>query len=374
MATHAPGETAPPASLSWEEQTKHALFPFDAFPRLLGCVQKNQPPAAADRFRFQWFGLFYQGPEKDAFLARLRLPGGRLKGFQWLELAEIARELADGSVEFNPQGGLDLPGVPVRAGVELLRRVEGIGLSARGTGGDCVQAVRGGERESLPNVGSSPVYGLVCELEQILAQSRAYGDLPGGCEVEFRAVEERSPSTDIPARLVFQAWQPPRPEPVKPAGWPFVPLPGADAWRVLLPGGGDLEVALTAVETVPVCLALLRGWTRQGNRENREQASLANFCAGLGTGKVRDLVERELGRKLARSPLPAPTPGPVGTLPVIPVPGGRLLSGQMAALGAWAAQQQHAEIRIVSPRSLLVLGDGNLPAFEAVLREILHPG
>ena len=371
------GEPASPANLSWEEQTKREIFPFDAFPRLLDCVRQNQPPSAADRFRFQWFGLFYQGPEQDAFLARLRLPGGRVQAFQWRELAQITQELAGGCVEFNSQGGLDLPGVPVRAGVELLRRLEGIGLSARGTGGDCVQAVRGGERENLPAAESPPVYGLVCELEQTLAQSRAYGDLPGGCEVWFRAADKWSPVpgqeavANDPPRLVFQACPPTRSELARPAGWPFVsPTPEADDWRILLPGGDDLEVSLPPAETVPVCLALLRGWTRQANRASREQASLANFCAALGTGTVRDLVESELGRKLARSPLPAPPSGPVSTLPIIPVPGGRLLSGQMAALGDWAAQQQTAEIRVVSPPGVLVLGDRNAPGFEADFRAI----
>ena len=35
----------------------------------------------------------------------------------------------------NSQGGLDLPGVPVTSATEILQRIEGIGLSARQTGG-----------------------------------------------------------------------------------------------------------------------------------------------------------------------------------------------------------------------------------------------
>ena len=67
----------------------------------------------------------------------------------------------------NPQGGLDLPGVPVRAAAEVVRRVEAIGLRTLLTGGDCVQAVRGGEHEH-----DAAIWPLVCALEQALLHDR----------------------------------------------------------------------------------------------------------------------------------------------------------------------------------------------------------
>ena len=361
-------EPVEPAALSWEEQVKGALHPFDAFPRLLACAGTDQPPSAADRFRFQWFGLFYQGPENDAFVLRLRLPGGRLQGFQLLGLADIVQELAGGVVEFNAQGGLDVPGIPVRAGAEALRRVEAIGLSPRGTGGDCVRAVRGGERAGSAPAGSPSIDDLVCALEQALAQSREFGDLPGPCEIEFRAAEEARPANDAAAAcLVFQASRAASAETAWPEGWPREGSAAAPIWEVLLPGSGELGVALASADIVPVCLALLRVWSRQADRTRREQAALASFCARLGTGELRSALERELGQSLAPSAGSAAPADPAGGPSPCPVPAGRLLSGQLVALARLAAQNGLDELRFVRPGGLLVPGGADPAAFEAAL-------
>ena len=121
---------------SREEQIKRGLAPLDSYARLWECAVANRPPDADDQFRFQWFGLFYQAPVQDAFTLRLRLPGGRLRPFQLAGLADIAQQHASGAVVLNSQGGLDLPGVPVTSATEILQRIDGIGLSARQTGGD----------------------------------------------------------------------------------------------------------------------------------------------------------------------------------------------------------------------------------------------
>ena len=366
-------EPVEPAALSWEEQVKATLHPFDAFPQLLVCADTDQPPSADDRFRFQWFGLFYQGPENDAFVLRLRLPGGRLKGFQLLGLAEIAQELAGGVVEFNAQGGLDLPGIPVRACAEALRRVEAIGLSPRGTGGDCVQAVRGGEREGGAHAEPPLVYDLVCALEQTLAQSREFGNLPGPCEIELRAAAEKWPANgDTAACLIFQASRVASAEMVWPESWPREGA-AAPIWQVLLPSGGELGAAFTAAEILPVCLALLRVWSRQADRSSREQAALANFCAQLGAEEMRAALEAELGKSLASSTGSRASADPADIPLPYPVPDGRLLSGQMVALARLAAQCDVDELRFVRPGCLLVPGGVDRAAFEAVLHQTSVP-
>ncbi|MBE7212365.1 MAG: NirA family protein, partial [Gluconacetobacter diazotrophicus] len=83
------GVPPPAAPRSEEERIKRALHPLDAFGRLLDCAEQDRPPDGDDAFRFQWFGLFYQGPRQDAFTLRLRLPGGRLRAFQLAGLAEL---------------------------------------------------------------------------------------------------------------------------------------------------------------------------------------------------------------------------------------------------------------------------------------------
>ena len=373
-ASGAPATRSEPAPLSWEEQVKQALSPFDAFPRLLACAEADQPPAEADRFRFQWFGLFYQGPGSDAFVLRVRLPGGRLRGFQWLGLTEVVQELARGVVEWNACGGLDLPGIPVRAGAEVLRRVEALGLSPRGTGGDCVRAVRGAEREGCLRAEPPLVYGLVCALEQVLAQSREFGDLPGPCEVEFRAADGGGAADGERARIIFRVSGPAASAPVTPEGWPREKAADAPTWQVLLPGSGELGVALTRADIVPTCLALLRVWSRRAERIRREQAALEKFCAGLGTAKLRAALEQELGKSLVSSSGSAASAAvEEEALLLLEVPGGRLSSAQMVSLARLVARCGVDELRLVRPGCLLVPGGAEAAAFEAILRRTLVP-
>src|SRR2546423_7423234 len=71
--------------LVFEERVKRELHPLDAYPRLLENAAQNQAPDKEDAFRFKWNGLFYLAPNKDAFMARLRIPGGVLNTFQFRE-------------------------------------------------------------------------------------------------------------------------------------------------------------------------------------------------------------------------------------------------------------------------------------------------
>src|SRR5438445_7008215 len=93
----------PPAAqksedLIFEERVKRELHPLDAYPQLLENAATNKAPDKEDTFRFKWNGLFYLTPNKEAFMARLRIPGGQLRTFQLRELAHIAKDLTTGYV------------------------------------------------------------------------------------------------------------------------------------------------------------------------------------------------------------------------------------------------------------------------------------
>src|SRR5579863_3073883 len=76
---------APPKAeenLIFEERVKRELHPLDAFPVLLEHASANKAPERENIFRFKWNGLFYLTPNKEAFMARLRIPAGQLNTFQ----------------------------------------------------------------------------------------------------------------------------------------------------------------------------------------------------------------------------------------------------------------------------------------------------
>src|SRR4051812_13735773 len=71
--------------LIFEERVKRELHPLDAYGQILENAIGNKAPDKEEIFRFKWNGLFYLTPVKDAFMARLRIPGGFLNTHQLRE-------------------------------------------------------------------------------------------------------------------------------------------------------------------------------------------------------------------------------------------------------------------------------------------------
>src|SRR5690349_15791352 len=78
--------------LIFEERVKRELHPLDAYGQIVENAAANIAPDKEDTFRFKWNGLFYLSPVKNAFMARLRIPGGVVKTYQLRELARIGSE------------------------------------------------------------------------------------------------------------------------------------------------------------------------------------------------------------------------------------------------------------------------------------------
>ncbi len=346
-----PSSVAPQAELPATEDIKRRLHPMDSFPRLLECVATNRPPAPDDAFRFQWFGLFYQAPRQDAFRLRLRLPGGRLRAFQFTGLAEITQRCAAGEVLLNAQGGLDIPGVPLSMAAVIVGEAEGIGLSARQTGGDCVQCVRGGEYDGWDDSSPESLYPLVCKLEQALAHSRRLADLPGGCEVIFLAADESllASRDDSPDRLILRTVTSDSGEETN--------------FLLLIPGGPQGGWRLPSSQVVPGCVRLLEMWAAGANRTRQQDRSLAGYCHFLGREEANALFDRT-GWQALPQPSVAELVRPEVIAPsVLPVHGGRLLSGQLHRIGEILREQNLSEARLIRG------GLGLAPGIGAYARE-----
>src|SRR5688572_10112014 len=96
------------ADLTQEERIKRELHPLDAYSLLLQHSTGNQAPDKENVFRFKWHGLFYLTPNKEAFMARLRIPGGQLKSFQLREIARTADELTTGYIQITTRANLQI--------------------------------------------------------------------------------------------------------------------------------------------------------------------------------------------------------------------------------------------------------------------------
>ena len=91
-------------------------------------------------FRFKWNGLFFLTPVKDAFMARLRIPGGLVNTFQLRELAHIAKRSHDRlRADHHAREPSRLRLIAPKDAPEFLRRVQSVGLHTRGSGADNIR-------------------------------------------------------------------------------------------------------------------------------------------------------------------------------------------------------------------------------------------
>src|SRR5437870_5446853 len=125
--------------LIFEERVKRERHPLDAYDQLVENAINNKAPDKEEIFRFKWNGLFFLAPNKEAFMSRLRIPGGVVKTFQLRELANIAKELTSGYVQVTTRANFQMRLIQPKDCPEFLRRVQNVGLHTRGAGADNIR-------------------------------------------------------------------------------------------------------------------------------------------------------------------------------------------------------------------------------------------
>ena len=135
--------------LTVEERIKNTLHPLDAHHLLLEHARENKPPEKENVFRFKWNGLFYLSPNKDGFMARLRIPGGQLRSFQLREIAKVADELTTGYVQITTRANFQIRLIEPKDAPAVVQRIQSVGLHSRGAGAD-----------NIRNLTASPTAGI----------------------------------------------------------------------------------------------------------------------------------------------------------------------------------------------------------------------
>src|ERR1017187_6755845 len=108
--------------LIFEERVKRELHPLDAYAQIVENSINNKAPDKEEIFRFKWNGLFFLTPVKDAFMARLRIPGGVVTTHQLREMARIAQDLTSGYVQITTRANFQMRFIQPKDAPEFLRR------------------------------------------------------------------------------------------------------------------------------------------------------------------------------------------------------------------------------------------------------------
>lgn len=279
--------------LIFEERVKRELHPLDAYPLLLEHAAANKAPEKEEIFRFKWNGLFYLTPNKEAFMARLRIPGGQLRTFQLRELANVAKQLTTGYVQITTRANLQMRLILPKDTPEFLRRIQTVGLHTRGSGADNIRNLT-----ANPTAGIDPhelidVMPLCHEMAQIIINDRSFYDLPRKFNIAYDGgglIGTVEDTNDVGCKAVK----------VGEEVYFRIALGGATGHKAF---ARDLGVLVKPVELNKVVSAILRVYIANGNRGDRKKARLKHLLEKWTLEQYLDETEKELGYKLERAPL-----------------------------------------------------------------------
>jgi ferredoxin-nitrite reductase len=280
-----------PEELILEERIKRELHPLDAYDQIVENAIGNKAPDKEDIFRFKWNGLFFLTPVKDAFMSRLRIPGGLLTTFQLRELARIAQELTSGYVQITTRANLQMRLIQPKDCPEFLRRVQSVGLHTRGSGADNIRNLTMNPTAGIDPVELIDVNPFVQQLAQIIINDRAFYDLPRKFNIAYDGgglIGSVEDTNDIGVKAVKLGEE----------IFFRIALGGATGHKAF---ANDLGVVVPPAEINKVVAAIVRVYVERGCRTNRKKARLKHLLETMSLAEFLTLVEQKLGQQLRRA-------------------------------------------------------------------------
>jgi ferredoxin-nitrite reductase len=275
-----------------EERIKRELHPLDAYEQLVENAIGNKAPDKEDLFRFKWHGLFFLTPVKDAFMSRLRIPGGVLKSYQLRELASIAQQLTSGYVQVTTRANLQMRLIQPKDAPEFLQRIQAIGLHTRGSGADNIRNLTMNPTAGVDPVELIDVQPFVQQISQVILNDRSFYDLPRKFNIAYDgggligSVEDTNDigvkAVKVGDEILFR-----------------IALGGATGHKSF---ARDLGVVVPPAEITKVVAAVVRVYIEHGCRTNRKRARLKHLLETMSFDEYLALVEKKLGTTLKRAP------------------------------------------------------------------------
>ena len=284
--------------LNDHERAKLARHPFEVARAVIerysseGVEALLEIPGEVERLK--WVGVYPQRQGGDAFMLRVKVPGGVLQAAQARVIGLVAQEFCEGPVEhplfgnnycdLTTRQAIQLHWVSMAAIPEVWRRFAEVGLTSVQACGDCARNVTSCQVSGVdPNevVVALPVARAI---SSFFTGRRAYANLPRKFKLSVTGCTEdcaRAEINDVglrPARL------------------------GREIGFEVLAGGGlsdgerlasDLDLFVAPDDAVELCRAIAQLYAELGNREHRGLARMRYLVQELGIDAFRaELVSR----------------------------------------------------------------------------------
>jgi ferredoxin-nitrite reductase len=352
--------------LSAEEQAKRKSRPLDRWDTITDSAESGIFPKGTDVFLTKYEGLFYVAPAQNAYMCRLRIPGGILSAHQLAGLADLADDCAGGFADVTTRANLQLREIPAGKPIEVLMRLTELGITARGSGADNIRNITGSPTAGIDRGELLDTRPHARSLHHFILHHRELYGLPRKFNIAFDgggAIPVLEDTNDIAFTAAEVA-----------AG--FGVLAGV-YYRMALGGitghrdfARPTGVIIRPEEANAVCHAILRVFIDNGDRTNRTKARLKYVLDAWGFDRFLTETEKVLGRPLLRvsdealtPPRPQQRHGHIGVHPQkqdglvyigVVCPVGRLTSDRMRGLAEIAQRFGSGTIRLTVWQNLLI--------------------
>ncbi len=269
------------AKLVPEELAKRAKHPFDMWDEMLANAAAGRFPKGTDIFLHKFHGLFYVAPNQDAFMLRLRLPGGIFSAPQAKGLCAIAESFGGGYLHVTTRANLQIREIGAAHPIAVLTAIDELGLTSRGAGADNVRNLTGSPAAGIDPQELIDTRPLTRELYHYILNHRELYGLPRKFNIAIDGggrLGVLEDTNDIGFAAV--------------AIGPGKTVPPGIYFRMLLGGitghgvfARDSGVLLLSHEVVPAAVAILRLFIEHGDRTDRKRARLHYLLERWGIDK-----------------------------------------------------------------------------------------
>ena len=258
---------------------------------------KGEFPKGTDVFMTKYHGLFFVAPAQNAFMCRMRIPGGVLRSDQLSGLADMADQFAGGYADVTTRANFQLREIQAGDAVNVLMGLRDLGIVTQGAGADNIRNVTASTLSGIDETELIETLPLARELHyHILHKPELYG-LPRKFNIAFDGsgrISSLAETNDISWHAVAVTESGDGLE----AGVYFLLGLGG------ITGHGDFArptgVLAKPDECVAISEAILRVFIMHGDRTDRKKARLKYVLDVWGFEKFLTEVEKDLKRPLKK--------------------------------------------------------------------------